>query len=209
MSGRADLSEIYPVSRETERRLALYVERLEAWQKKTNLVASSTLEDIWDRHIADSLQCMALEPQAKHWLDLGSGGGFPGMVIAAELADREDSSVHLIESNQKKASFLRQANRQMKAKAEVICCRIEEAPAVNPAPTIVTARALAELPLLLKLSAPWLMAGTTGLFHKGQDFQRELSLCDGLWSFDLVIHESRILPESVILEISNLEAVAA
>ena len=121
----SSLSRIHPVSRETFKRLELFVGRLFEWQKKTNLVAPSTLNETWSRHIADSLQLIALKPNAKSWVDIGSGGGFPGLVITAAMADVPSSEVHMIESIQKKCSFLRQANRQMAGPAKVHCARIE------------------------------------------------------------------------------------
>ena len=212
MSGEAILSElsrIYPVSRETFQRFKVLVARIEEWQKKTNLVAPSTLNDIWNRHIADSLQCISIKPDARSWVDIGSGGGFPGLVIAAVMAEYENSSVHLVESTQKKCSFLRQVNRQMSSNAKVHCDRIENVNKIIDQPEIVTARALAALPLLLKLSSPWLLNGATALFHKGREFEAELADCDGLWEFDLVSHRSVISTDSVILEISNLKIINA
>ena len=205
----SELSRIYPVSRETFQRFKILVARVEEWQKKTNLVAPSTLNDIWNRHIADSLQCINLKADARNWLDIGSGGGFPGLVIAAVMADHENSSVHLIESIQKKCSFLRQVNRQMSSHAKVHCDRIENVNKIIDQPEIVTARALAALPLLLELSSPWLLNGATALFHKGREFEAELVDCDGLWEFDLVSHKSVISTDSVILEISNLKIINA
>ncbi len=199
------LCEIYPVSRETYGRLKIYVDRLSAWQTKTNLVAQSTLNDIWERHIVDSLQCVSLKPEALHWLDLGSGGGLPGMVIASVMADRECSSVYLVESNRKKTAFLRQVNRQMESNATVLTDRIESIGALPHKPEIVTARALTALPDLLELASPWLLNGATGLFHKGREYGRELKDCDGLWSFDLIQHRSNTSADSVVLEISNLQ----
>lgn len=201
----SSLSRIHPVSRETFDRLELFVDRLFEWQKKTNLVASSTLHETWSRHIADSLQLIALKPNAKSWVDIGSGGGFPGLVITAFMADVPSSEVHMIESIQKKCSFLRQVNRQMVGPAKVYCARIEEISSAIKTPEVVTARALTALPKLLELSSPWLLEGATGLFHKGREFESELEDCDGLWSFDLINHESIISPDSVILEISNLK----
>src|SRR6195952_5911099 len=95
-----------PVSRETEARLDRYVELLLAWQAKTNLVAPSTLPHLWTRHISDSLQLLALAPTAKTWADFGSGGGFPGVVLACALAETPSATVHLVERNAKKAAFL-------------------------------------------------------------------------------------------------------
>src|SRR5215470_9469434 len=100
-----------PVSRETEVRLDRYVSLLQEWQAKTNLVAPSTLPNLWTRHISDSLQLLSLAPSAKVWMDLGSGGGFPGVVLACALAETSGATVHLVERNSKKAAFLREALR--------------------------------------------------------------------------------------------------
>src|SRR5580765_4689620 len=100
-----------PVSRETEARLDRYVDLLLEWQAKTNLVAPSTLPNLWTRHISDSLQLLSLAPSAKTWVDLGSGGGFPGVVLACALAETPGANVHLVERNAKKAAFLREAIR--------------------------------------------------------------------------------------------------
>ena len=203
----SSLNEILPVSRETFLKLEILADGVERWQPKTNLIANGTLDDLWSRHIADSLQSIALKPSAKHWIDIGSGGGFPGLVIAACMAMSEDSTVHLVESNSKKCAFLRQMNRQMGAKAEIHADRIESAAKRISTPEIVTARALAALPKLLDLASPWLLDGAIGLFHKGRDFEAEIKECDGLWEFDLINHPSTISDESVILEISNLRAL--
>src|SRR6476620_10030739 len=110
-SDKAEALALTPVSRETEARLDRYVELLREWQAKTNLVASSTLPNLWTRHIADSLQLLAIAPSAKTWADLGSGGGFPGVVLACAMAETPGATVHLVERNAKKAAFLREALR--------------------------------------------------------------------------------------------------
>jgi 16S rRNA (guanine527-N7)-methyltransferase len=201
---RRRLSAIHPLSDGVCERLEIFVDRLTQWQRKTNLIAPSTLEDIWDRHIADSLQCLAIKPESNSFLDIGSGGGFPGLVIAACIADDPDASITLIESNNKKTAFLRQVNRHMGAGAKVITARIEEADLGSDSPNIITARALASLSTLFELSHAWLQSGTVALFHKGREFEAELEECNGVWEFDLIQHPSRISVDSVILEISNL-----
>src|SRR5690349_24552805 len=115
-----------PVSRETEARLDRYVALLGAWQAKTNLVAPSTLPQLWTRHVADSLQLLKLAPSAKTWADLGSGGGFPGIVLACALAETPGAMVHLIERNGKKAAFLREALRVTSAPGLVHAAGIED-----------------------------------------------------------------------------------
>src|SRR5712672_2522135 len=110
-SDKAAALALTPVSRETEARLDRYVDLLLEWQAKTNLVAPSTLPNLWTRHISNSLQLLTLDPPAKIWADLGSGGGFPGVVLACALAETSGAMVHLVERNTKKAAFLREALR--------------------------------------------------------------------------------------------------
>lgn len=201
------LNRIYPVSRETLAAFATYRELLRTWQAKTNLVAPGTLSEFWSRHVGDSLQALALFPQANHWIDLGSGAGFPGMVIAiAQGRDAARSHV-LVESNAKKCAFLREVARATGADAKIVNGRIESVAEQyaqeKPLPEIVTARALAPLSRLLELAEPLLAAGAIGVFHKGREFAGEIEDCRGLWQFDLVIHESRIAAGSVLLEVRN------
>src|SRR5258708_13245219 len=118
-SDKAAALALTPVSRETEARLDRYVDLLLEWQAKTNLVAPSTLPNLWTRHISDSLQLLTLAPPAKIWADLGSGGGFPGVVLACALAETSGAMVHLVERNAKKAAFLREALRVANAPGTV------------------------------------------------------------------------------------------
>lgn len=201
---RTKLSEIHPVSRETMDRLTLYRDLLVKWQAKTNLVSPSTLPDFWERHVADSLQLVALKPQARSWTDLGSGGGFPGLVIAAALADEKEAAIRLVESNQKKCAFLRQAGTQMSAPVEVANRRIESAAEQIEAAEVVTARALAPLTKLLEWTGEFITGNRTALFMKGRDFRREIEDCRGDWKFDLVEHPSRIDPAGCVLKIADV-----
>src|SRR5438309_9777418 len=125
-SDKAAALALTPVSRETEARLNRYVSLLVEWQAKTNLVAPSTLPHLWTRHISDSLQLLDLVPSAKIWVDLGSGGGFPGVVLACALAEVSGALVHLIERNAKKAAFLREALRITGASGTVHLSDIED-----------------------------------------------------------------------------------
>src|SRR5437763_13440626 len=135
-----------PVSRETEARLDRYVALLREWQAKTNLIAPSTLPNLWTRHISDSLQLLSLAPSAKTWIDLGSGGGFPGVVLACALAETPGAMVHLVERNTKKASFLREALRLTNSRGTVHCADIADSVDRITRPVdCVTARALAPL----------------------------------------------------------------
>ena len=135
-----------------------------------NLIASSTIPIVWTRHIADSLQLLALAPKARIWADLGSGAGFPGLVLACALAEGEGARVHLVESNGKKAAFLREAVRVTGAPAQVHAVRVGDFVENSPEPIdVVTARALAPLPEFLAMAYPLLKRGSVGLFPKGQD----------------------------------------
>jgi 16S rRNA (guanine527-N7)-methyltransferase len=203
------LRQIFPVSRETIERLETYRRLLETWQAKTNLVAPNTLPQFWSRHVADSLQVKALCPDALRFADLGSGGGFPGLVIAITNIGVPGAEHHLVESLAKKCAFLRQVARETGASVIIHNQRIESAAeriAALPAPPqVVTARALAPLVALLGLAEPLLLAGATGFFHKGREYVREIEECNGLWRFDLVVHDSRVETGSVLLQVSNLE----
>ena len=194
------------VSRETQERLTHFAELFRKWAKTINLVAPSTLADLWQRHIADSAQIFQLHPQPSHWVDLGSGGGFPGIITAILLTESGAGHVDLVESNQKKAAFLRVCLRECGARGTIHAIRIEEAPAVIPHSDIISARALAELDMLLEYSAPWHERNENLrlLLHKGRDYERELQKARGRWEFDLVKHQSVVERDSVILEFSRL-----
>lgn len=195
------------VSRETEQRLARFETLFQRWAKAINLVAPSTKTDVWQRHIADSAQIFQLNPQPHVWVDLGSGGGFPGMITAIFLAELQDGWVHLVESNQKKAAFLRTALLETGGRGSVHPVRIEQAPDVIAVCDRISARALAELPLLLDYCAPWMVdkQEVKAFLHKGRDYALEVEKANGRWSFDLVQHTSAVEDDSVILEISNLQ----
>ena len=175
------------------------------WNRRINLAAQSTQDDVWRRHILDSAQVARLSPAATRWVDLGSGGGFPGLVLAFLLAERDGATIDLVESNRKKASFLQAVVGQFNLPARIIARRIDDSYPLVPAPQIVTARALASLPALLELSAPWLTRGARGLFHKGRDYRSEVEESTHRWSFDLVEHASMTDPHGVILELSDLQ----
>lgn len=194
-----------PVSRETFDGLEGFEAMFRTWAGRINLAAPSTLDDIWDRHILDSAQLAPVAPEALRWLDLGSGGGFPGLVFAFLLKERPGGQIDLIESNRKKAGFLQAVIGQFSLPARVHARRIDEEIKDLGLPEIVTARALAPLPLLLGLAFPWLSTGARGLLHKGRDYGREIQESSLLWQYDLVEHRSKVDADSVILEIANLE----
>lgn len=193
-----------PVSRETYERLKALERLFVKWNARINLTSNSTLGDLWTRHILDSAQLAALAPSELHWLDLGSGGGFPGAVMAVLLAERAGSTIDLVESNGKKAAFLTSALADLGPSVKVHQLRIEDAAERIESADVVSARALAPLPKLLDLASPWLVDGGRGLFHKGREYRSELKESAHAWSFDLVEHRSRIDPEGVILDIRNL-----
>ncbi|NVK33570.1 MAG: 16S rRNA (guanine(527)-N(7))-methyltransferase RsmG [Rhodobacteraceae bacterium] len=194
------------VSRETIERLQIYVDLVLKWQPAQNLIAPSTIADIWVRHVVDSLQTKWTLPDAKTWVDIGSGAGFPGVVTAILQADDPDAHVYMIESNQRKAAFLRTALRETGSKGTVFAGRIESVAKdwKNGRVDAVSARALASLDLLLKLSEPFTQAGTACVFHKGQDFQREVNEASHVWTFDMLERESLVEPTSRMLLLSNI-----
>jgi 16S rRNA (guanine527-N7)-methyltransferase len=197
------------VSRETEARLATFESEFLKWAARINLVAPSTMKDVRQRHIADSAQVLDLAPEAKTIIDLGSGGGFPGLILAILLAETPDSRVHLVESNGKKCAFLRHIVRTLSLNATVHNDRIEDVIGIFSRPDIITARALAPLPLLLQLALPQLSRNVPGFFHKGRDHAQEIAAARGEFNFDLLVHPSRVDSGSVILEIRNVVSLAA
>jgi 16S rRNA (guanine527-N7)-methyltransferase len=197
---------LVPVSRETLARLDRFVELLIARQAHTNLIARSTVPTLWTRHIADSLQLVGLAPGASAWADLGSGGGFPGLVIACALAETEGAQVHLVESIGKKATFLREAVRLTGAPATVHAQRIEDF--VDKAPEsldVVAARALAPLPELLTMAYPLLKTGALGLFPKGQDVAVELTEAAKYWKIQSSLVQSRTDSKGQIVIVRGIE----
>lgn len=173
-----DVAVEFDVSHETLALLKQFVELLGKWQKSINLIGPGTLKNIWGRHIADSLQIAGLaSDDAKLWLDLGSGGGLPGMVVAIALRDRAGFKMHLVESNGKKAAFLGVAARAMGVPVEVHNCRIESLAEREPPlrADVISARALAPLPQLMDLSEAFMWKKTVCLFPKGQDVESELT----------------------------------
>ena len=194
------------VSRESLARLEVLVSVLESWQKRINLIAPSTLSEIWSRHILDSAQLLPLIPNGVRAIaDLGSGGGFPSLVLAAI----QQATVHLYESNAKKAAFLEEALRQMKIEGVVHCQRLElrKAPPNMPRVQLVTARAFAPLDELLAYAEPFMAQGATGLFHKGQDFDAELTQAAKSWKISAQKHSSLTDSKAVILDVKEITHV--
>jgi 16S rRNA (guanine527-N7)-methyltransferase len=192
------------VSRETFQRLIRFEELFLKWNASINLAAPSTLAHLWTRHILDSAQLPVVRLLKGKWLDLGSGGGFPGAILAILAGQNSAAHIHLVESNGKKAAFLHTVIAQTQASGDVHVMRVEAAQKSIAGVDVVTARALAPLGALLGLAFPWLSAGAVGLFHKGRDFSQEIDLARDAWTFDLIEHTSKIDADSVILEISNV-----
>ena len=208
MTGRAaadtisSLDGIVAVSHETSEKLEAFVGLLRRWQTAENLISPKTLPEIWTRHVADSAELVRLFPEAGVWLDLGSGGGFPGIVVA--LVGARGTHVHLVESNARKCAFLRTAIRVTGAPATIHEGRAEaiienwERPVDR-----ISARAVAGLTRLLNLAEPLMAKGVPAAFQKGEDFRREIAEASQSFDFDLVEHRSRV-GEGVILDIANL-----
>jgi 16S rRNA (guanine527-N7)-methyltransferase len=193
---------LVPVSRETEDRLVLFVELLDRWRHKINLISNSTFSSVWTRHIADSAQLVALAPNAKRWVDMGSGAGFPGLVIAIQLADVPGAIVHCIESDGRKCAFLREAARATGAAAHIHPVRVE---AIEPETLgtvdAVTARAFAPLPLTLKLARPWMERGAIAVFPRGESAKDQIAASPEAWTHAIETLQSVVNPKAAILRI--------
>jgi len=206
IGGPQEFAETFKVPRETIYRLTRYAEILMDWQKRTNLVGPSTLPALWSRHFADSAQLCGLAPNARLWLDLGSGAGFPGLVIAIIQAGTPDFHMHLVESNRKKCAFLGEVARETEAPVDIHAMRIEELAESDQSlrPDVVSARALAPLPRLFELAAPFFGERTKGLFPKGREAEAELAAARKDWEFDFRLHPSLTAENSHIVEVTGL-----
>ncbi|MCD2472787.1 16S rRNA (guanine(527)-N(7))-methyltransferase RsmG [Jiella sp. MQZ9-1] len=186
-------------------RLDIYVRLLTEWQARFNLVAPSTIGDVWRRHVADAMSLEARLPKFSQVVDLGSGGGLPALVIAA---CRPDAAVDMVESSHKKAAFLAAAQREMGVTGRVHPIRIETAGARIARADIVTARALAPLADLLAMVAPHISRETRCFFAKGRSHEQEIDAATAHWRFTMLIHRSALEDDSVILELADLAARA-
>lgn len=199
---RTRLAQFDFVSHETLARLEAYVDLLRQWQQRINLIAPSTLSEIWERHILDSVQLFALKSSARRWIDIGSGGGLPGLVIGCILADHADARVHLIESNAKKSAFLRHVATSLSLPVEVHLGRVEDILPTLETPDVLSARALASLDALLGYGNLLLKSGAVALFPKGRDYRDELTAAGKNWHFNVTAHPSVTDKDARILEIS-------
>ncbi|MEM9732446.1 MAG: 16S rRNA (guanine(527)-N(7))-methyltransferase RsmG [Pseudomonadota bacterium] len=192
------------VSRETQEKLAIYHGLLLQWQKQINLVAPSTLEQAWTRHFADSVQLVDLCEGAEHIIDLGSGAGFPGLVLAICLGEKKNIRLDMVESVGKKCAFLRTVVRETGlTKVHIHNGRIDAVLQALPRPDVISARALAALDTLLHMGAHSLEEGTLGLFPKGRDYDAEITKARQRWDFDCEITPSQF-DAGVILRVKNL-----
>jgi 16S rRNA (guanine527-N7)-methyltransferase len=206
-SDRVAALKLVPVSRETEDRLALYADLLARWRKVTNLISEASFAELWTRHIADSAQYLALAPLAKRWVDLGSGAGFPGMVLAIQLADTPGGLVHLIESDQRKCAFLREVARATGAATQIHAARIESiAPETLMPVDAVSARAFAPLPIVLDFAKVWLARGAVGVFPRGKTTAAQLREYPGSTDFRFDTVPSKIDARASILIVRASES---
>lgn len=195
------------VSRETAAALDLYVAQLTRWQSIKNLVGPSTLSEVWSRHIADSLQLLALAPEATRWLDLGSGAGIPGLILAIAGRERPGFHVDLVESNGRKGAFLQETARLTGAPARIHVARIESVIERFTDSQIVTARALAPLSQLIAWTEPLLKNDAMGLFPKGRDVLTELTDAEERWRFTADLIPSRTDSEARIVRVSTVSGL--
>ncbi|MFX0545456.1 16S rRNA (guanine(527)-N(7))-methyltransferase RsmG [Roseovarius sp. S1116L3] len=200
-------SEIADVSRETIERLRVFERLALKWTAKINLVSRESAENLWERHILDSVQAYNAAPNDwRHWLDLGSGGGFPGIVVAILADQRADlPKVTMVESDARKCAFLRAALRETGARAEVLTQRIEDVVPQNA--DVVSARALADLKILLGHAERHLHPDGTAIFAKGARWRREVEAARSQWKFDFEAVKSNLAADAVILKIKGVSRV--
>ena len=208
----ANFAAAFGVSRETVDRLDVYAALLSKWQRTINLVAPKTLTEVWHRHFADSAQLMALAPakQPLHWLDLGSGAGFPGLVIGIMLAERGGDRLTLIESDTRKAAFLREVVRATgigaRLTVDIVAERIESAANHTrvEAVDVVSARALAPLPKLIGLAHAFMGPESVGLLLKGRELAVELAEAERMFAFEHQVLASRTDPSGQVLVVRHV-----
>jgi 16S rRNA (guanine527-N7)-methyltransferase len=194
------------VSRETLERLKTFEATIRKWNPRINLVSRDSLENLWVRHIVDSVQVFRCVEPTGHWVDIGSGGGFPGLIVAILAADEApDMKVTLIESDTRKSAFLRTAARECGVKISVFSERIES---VDPQSAgILSARALADLSLLFHFTERHLHSDGVALFPKGVNWKKEVDNALQQWRFDWEPVKSLTEAEAVILKIRGVERV--
>lgn len=206
MNGQEDLIPTLDVSRETFERLEAYVALLKKWTQRINLVSRQSLLHIWHRHVLDSVQLFRVTEPSGHWVDIGSGGGFPGLVCAILALDSAPSArFTLVESDQRKAAFLRAAAREAGVECDIIACRIED---LEPQRAdILTARALADLDRLLHYTERHLDPEGVAMFPKGLGWKKEVDNASRRWKFRFDAITSLTDPEAAILKVQGISRV--
>ncbi|MDR9392805.1 16S rRNA (guanine(527)-N(7))-methyltransferase RsmG [Roseovarius sp. SYSU LYC5161] len=199
------VSSLADVSRETSERLSVFSQLLRKWNARINLVSQRSMSDLWNRHFVDSLQIFDLAPKnARHWVDIGSGGGFPGLVVAILAAELSpDLRITLVESDVRKCAFLRAAAREAGVSVDILNERIEAIPRQKA--DILSARALSDLAKLLAFTENHLAPTGTGLFPKGRTWKNELENARSTWKFAYQVATSRTDENSVILSVQGVE----
>jgi 16S rRNA (guanine527-N7)-methyltransferase len=193
--------ELVPALREIESQLVVYEDLLRRWQMRMNLVGRSTLSEIWTRHFADSGQLLSDAAVNKRWADLGSGAGFPGLVLSL-LQGRNEGEMHLIESDTRKAAFLREVSRETGSRAVVHNSRVEDVIG-DIDPSIVTSRAMADIAILFRAARPFVEKGGAGLFLKGRDIAAELTRASIPSNFAVRLRPSKVDPASSVVLIER------
>lgn len=207
MSTASEFAKQANVSRETLARLETYAALLRKWNPAINLVAKSTLDDLWSRHMLDSAQILSLAPEGTtSWVDLGSGGGFPGLVVAAmALETHPNLHMTLVESDQRKSTFLRTVIRELGLNAKVISKRIEDVTDVQA--QVISARALASLDQLFDWSEGFLLPESICIFPKGATVEKEIQEALASWVFVAEKFSSKTDSEATILKIGEIKRV--
>jgi 16S rRNA (guanine527-N7)-methyltransferase len=201
--GPEDVIRITDVSRETFGKIRAYLEVLDQWRERINLIGPGEGRHIWRRHVLDSLQLLPdIQPADKSVADLGAGAGLPGLILACALADRPGLVITLVEKSPRKSEFLDAAARALALPARVLTQRLEDNPPAKF--DCITARALAPLPKLLGYAHAWLKPSGKALLMKGRDMAAELALARESWTFDLSSRASQSSPEGHVLTITSL-----
>lgn len=191
-------------NRQIEDRLAEYVELLARWRGITNLISESAFSQVWTRHVADCAQLVGYAPLARRWVDLGSGGGFPGMVIGLLLAEIRGAEVHCLEADQRKCAFLREVARATAAPVHIHAARIEVFDSYTLLPVdAVTSRALAPLSRLIEFANVWLIRGAIGIFPQGRSAVAQIASLSGTSEFQIESFRSKLDPEARIVRIHS------
>lgn len=194
------------VSRETISRLRAFEALVQKWTKKINLVSARDATQVWERHIVDSAQVFSVAPEGDDWLDLGSGGGFPGIVAAVmSLEQAPDRKFTLVDSDQRKCAFLRTASRELDLNVKVFAERVDQVPPFGA--TVLSARALDDLNSLLQHAERHLAKDGTALFPKGANWRHEHEEARKNWTYDLEVIKSETNPDATILKIKELQRV--